>query len=308
MGKSLNGINFASLFSPAEIICQTPTVERNKVFMEILRVLAYNRGIGNVDMAFRALVKREEETSTMVAPGIALPHARLEAVDNLLIGVATSERGIRMSDGDDGIAKLLILILAPKDAPGLYLQAVSSLTRILKDPTVVSHVSGLKTSEDVWRFFNRGGLILPNYVCARDIMTHEIATLQETDTLEHAIDMFVKCNVTELPVVDKNGDLVGMVTEGELLRVCLPDYILWMEDLSPIINFQPFAEVLRNEGKTWLSEIMSFDFATVSEDAPAIQVAKEIAKRGVREVFVVREKRLVGMITLQDFINKVLRE
>ena len=66
--------------------------------------------------------------------------------------------------------------------------------------------------------------------------------------------------------------------------------------------------MLRNEEKTWLSEIMSFDFATISEDAPAIQVAKEITRRGVREVFVVREKRLVGIITLQDFINKVLRQ
>ena len=308
MVSSLNGINFASLFSQAEILCKTSEVERDKVFMGLLQLLAYNRGIGNVNIAFNTLVEREKEVPTIVAPGIAMPHARLEGVDNLVVAVATSENGIRMSEGPDCIAKLLILILVPKDTPGLYLQAVSSLSRILKDPTVVSHVSGLSTSEDVWRFFNRGGLILPDCVCAGDIMTRDMATMQNTDTLEHAIDMFVKHNLTELPVVDKDGDLVGMVTEAELLRVCLPDYILWMEDLSPIINFQPFAEVLRNEEKTWLSEIMSFDFVTVSEDAPAIQVAKEITKRGIRQVFVVREKKLVGMITLQNFINKVLRQ
>jgi CBS domain-containing protein len=81
-----------------------------------------------------------------------------------------------------------------------------------------------------------------------------------------------------------------------------------MDDLSPIIDFQPFANVLRNESSTWLTEIMSREYAVVSEDTPAMQVAKEITKVGAREAYVVRDKRLVGVVTLQRFLDKVLRD
>ena len=92
MVSSLNGINFASLFSPAEILCQTSEVGRDKVFIDLLQMLAYNRGIGNVDTALHALVAREQESPTIVAPGIAMPHARLEGVDNLVVAVAAAHR------------------------------------------------------------------------------------------------------------------------------------------------------------------------------------------------------------------------
>ena len=308
MTDVVNGNNFAALFSAKEVLCRTPLVERDPVIQELLRLLAYYRGIGNVDEALQAVLAREEEMSTLVAPGIAMPHARLASVTNLAVAVATSPQGIRFREGDEGRVRLVILILTPKDQPGAYLQAVSSLTKILKDPSVVPAVVGLKTAEEVWRFFDRGGLILPDHVCAGDIMNRDVVTLQETDTLQHAIDMLVHHRMIDMAVVDKSGDLVGVVSAYELLRVCLPDYILWMEDLSPIINFEPFAEILRNEGKTWLAEIMSFDYATVAEDAPAVQVAKEITKHGARAVYVMRGEQLVGVITLQDFMNKVLRE
>jgi CBS domain-containing protein len=109
-------------------------------------------------------------------------------------------------------------------------------------------------------------------------------------------------------VIDKDGDLVGSVSAYELLRVCLPDYILWMDDLSPILNFEPFAAILRNESSTWLAEIMSREYIAVSEKEPAIQVAKEITKHHQNLAYVTRDKKLVGVITLPQFVGKVLRE
>jgi CBS domain-containing protein len=82
-----------------------------------------------------------------------------------------------------------------------------------------------------------------------------------------------------------------------------------MEDLTPVLNFEPFAEILRHEAKVPLVEIMLFQdrYATVDVKSPAIQVAKVMMRRDVRQVYVVRDKRLLGVITIQDFIHKVLR-
>jgi CBS domain-containing protein len=132
--------------------------------------------------------------------------------------------------------------------------------------------------------------------------------LQEHDTMERAIDLFVRHRVSEVPVIDKDGELIGVVSTHELLRVCLPDYVLWMDDLTPIINFEPFAQILRMESQTWLAEIMTSDYATIDENAPAVQVAKEITRQQTDIAYVMRGKVLVGIVSLATFLSKVLRE
>jgi mannitol/fructose-specific phosphotransferase system IIA component (Ntr-type)/predicted transcriptional regulator len=304
-----NGIQFSSLFSPSEVVCQTEQQDRDALFMELLRLLAYQRGIGNVNEAYEAVLERENDVATIVAPGMAMPHARLEAIHQIVVAVATSKEGIVYDPKKpDNRVKLIVLTLAPKDAPGAYLQAISCLAKICKDPSTADVVANLAEPEQVWSFFDKGGLFLPDHLEARDVMDKTEVKLQEHDTLERAIDLFVHHRLNQLPVVDKDGDLIGVVSTYELLRVCLPDYILWMEDLTPIMNFEPFAEILRKESKTWLTEIMTSEYATVQDSAPAIQVAKEITRQHATRAYVVREKKLLGVVSLETFLNKILRE
>ena len=309
MAVEQNGIQFSSLFSPTEVICQTEEHDRDTLFMDLLRTLAYQRGIGSVNEAYEAVLARENDVATVVAPGMAMPHARLEAIREIVVAVATSKDGIVYDHKKpDNRVKLIVLTLAPKDAPGAYLQAISCLAKICKDPSAAETVAAIETPEQVWAFFNKGGVVLPDHLRALDVMDKVKVKLQENDTLERAIDLFVQHRLNELPVVDKDGDLVGVVSTYELLRVCLPDYILWMEDLTPIMNFEPFAEVLRKESKTWLAEIMTSEYATVQGSAPAIQVAKEITRERAHRAYVVRDKRLLGVVSLETFLSKILRE
>ena len=303
---SASSLHFSSFFTPAEIICQTPLAERDAVIMQLLKRLAYNRGIGNVDQAFHAVLEREKADSTVLSSCLALPHARLDSVETLRVAVATSEQGIDFHDGV--IVHIVVLVLVPKDQPSLYLQALASLAKICQNKEAFGEAAKMKDPEDVWRFFDRGGLILPPYVCARDIMVNDVIKLMDNDTLKQAIDLFIEHHLIDLPVVDRDGDLVGVVAAKELLRVCLPDYVLWMDDLSPILHFEPFANVLTNEGITWLAEIMSQNYAVVNEDAPAIQVAQEMTKKNTQQVYVLRGKKLIGVVTLPHFLNKVLRD
>ncbi|MBN1787000.1 MAG: PTS sugar transporter subunit IIA, partial [Sedimentisphaerales bacterium] len=307
-GKTNNIVRFSSLFTPEHIICQTDMTDRDKILSKLLEKLAMVKGIGNVEEAYNAVIERENEIPTVVGPGIAMPHARLEAVSQITVGIATSKEGINYAATVKGQVKLIILTLVPKTAPGAYLQAMSSLAKICQDPETANTVSGLEKPEDIWRFFDRGGVVLSEYLHACDIMNPVTVKLQEYDTLERAIDLFVRHRVRDVPVVDGEGDFIGVVTTHELLRVCLPDYILWVEDLTPIINFEPFAEILRKESNTWLAEIMTDEYAIVSEKAPAAQVVKEMARRHVDHAYVLRDKRLIGVVSLAVFLDKILRE
>ncbi len=305
--NKINGVDFSTLFQPGQIICRTESADRDAVLHEMLHLLYQQNKIADIDNTLRLLLELEDQTPAIVCSGLAVPHLRLELLNTIAIAIATSPDGIAYA-ADSVPVKLLILILAPKAAPGSYLQALSSLTKICQNPEVVEKIARLPTRGDIWEFFHRHGMVLPDYLSARHIMEPVGVKLHEHDTLEDAIDLFVRHNIEELPVVDNDGDLIGVVSAHELLRVCLPDYILWMEDLSSVLNFEPFAELLRKESKTWLAEIMTNDYATVSEDAPAVQVAREMARLVTNHGYVLKDKKLVGVVALEKFLKKILRE
>ena len=104
------------------------------------------------------------------------------------------------------------------------------------------------------------------------------------------------------------GYLVGVASARALLRLCIPDYLLWMEDLSGFSDFQPFETLLRKESHTWLSDITDDDYASVQADGPAIAVAEAMARRGTDTCYVLDGARLVGVVTLPRFLHNVFRD
>ena len=306
--NSNGGIHFSSLFSPNHILCQTDLTDRDDIIMKLLRMLALEKGIGNVQTAFDAIMDNERVMPSVMTPGMAVPHARLEALTDIVVGIATSKKGISYSEGIADNVHVITLILSPKAAPGSHLQALSSLSKIFQEQDSVSKLASLETTNEIWKFFDSGGVVLPDYVTTRDVMLPVKVKLHENDTLAHAIDLFIRHGRIDLPVVDNDDELVGVVTTYELLRVCLPDYILWMDDLTPILNFEPFAELLRNESRTWLVDIMTSDYAAVEVDKPAIQIVKELTRWRVDHAYVLDGRKLVGVVSLERFLRQIMRE
>ena len=303
-----NPKEFVDFLDPADILCQTPIASRDELIMEMLKRLAFNHGIGNVPAIYEAVQERETFGATVVSRGIAIPHARISSVRTPYVAVATIPHGLKFNGDDVAPVKLVLLVLVPKDQPSVYLQIIAALAKIFQSESAADNAAGLTTTEALVNFFRRGGLLLPNFICAGDIMEPVTFKLHDTNSLKDAIDMFVAQNVLEIPVVDKDGDLTGVVTADALLRVCMPDYLLWMDDLSPILLFEPFVNVLRNEESTWLAEILHQEFSAVQVDQPAIAVAEAMTKRNASACYIVKEKKLLGVITLPHFLNKVLRD
>ena len=171
MATEKDSIRFSALFSPAEVVCQTRETERDKALLEMLRRLARRREIGEVKEAYEAVLARENDLPTVVAPGMAMPHAKLEAIDEVLVAITTSKEGIVYdSNQSDNRIKLIVLTLAPRAAQEAYLQAIGGLAKICRDPSTAEVVAGLTTPEQVWAFFDRGDAISPGSLRPRGAM------------------------------------------------------------------------------------------------------------------------------------------
>lgn len=304
-------LDAAAVFTEDEVLCHTKIADGGKLFEALVGLLSAREPSFDSAAAVRAIREREALAPTVIAPGVAMPHARLADLDRTLVAVATSVEGIKLSpDGEP--ARLVILVLTPSTAPAAYLSVVASISRLLRQPSFTEEVVAAGTATSVEALF-RGAHrdpSLPPYVCAADMMGPPLATLRETDSVKDAIDLILRTGYTDIPVVDKEGDLVGVATAQAILGICLPDYLLWMEDLSRYSNFEPFGMLLGKESSTWLADITDDEtYAVVTADRPAIAVAEAMARRKTNICFVTDgTNKLVGAVTLKRFLHNVFRD
>lgn len=89
--------------------------------------------ITNYEMFLKDVLEREKLTTTGIGDGVAIPHARTDAVTGFVIAFGKSEKGVEFDSLDGKRARLLFLMGTPKTA-GLdeYLVLLAHLTRLLK--------------------------------------------------------------------------------------------------------------------------------------------------------------------------------
>jgi len=120
---------------------------------------------------------------------------------------------------------------------------------------------------------------------AEKVMQREVISVLSHATIEDTIGLLRKFDISGAPVMDKGGLLVGVISEFALLEVIY----------DPSIRSAPVAR------------FMTRDVLTVTEQTPLSDVATVFVVHRVRRVPVVRDGRLVGLISRPDILNYVLR-
>lgn len=272
---------------------------------ELSKLLSKNTAGIEFKEVTEAVIAREKIVPTVVGPGLAVPHARMSTVKQLTIALGTSIKGIDFKAGKMPPVNVVILILTPKDDPGLHLQVLAALAKDFKDPETVRKLAAMETPSEILKFFQMTESELPGYLRAKDVMNDNPLTLQEGDTLNKAIETFALNKILDIPIVDPEGDLRGIVSIEDILKLSLPEHLLWLDDLSPILKFEPFADLLRNDDETKIADFMRENPVSVEEELPAIQLAKIFIMSNTRQILVTKGSKLVGAVNLNGFSTKL---
>jgi CBS domain-containing membrane protein len=129
----------------------------------------------------------------------------------------------------------------------------------------------------------------------RDLMTDRVFTLQSGDDLENLYDLMDDRHVRHVPIVDSDGDLVGLVTQRDLSRRALGS----REDLP--LSLQK--DLLR---RRQVREIMATEVDTIEPDADLSEAAEMLLENKIGCLPVVEGAHLVGIITEADFVRHFL--
>lgn len=126
-------------------------------------------------------------------------------------------------------------------------------------------------------------------------MSKRPITVTEETSLPEALELMRREKIRRLPVLDKHGKLVGIVTELDLLRA----------SPSPATTLSIY-EIPYLLSKIKMREIMTREVITVTEDTPIEEAARIMADHKIGGLPVMRDNKLVGIITETDIFKLML--
>ncbi len=127
----------------------------------------------------------------------------------------------------------------------------------------------------------------------RDVMTHEVATLERNDRLSTADNVMRLGRIRHMPVLE-DGTLVGLVTQRDLFRGALLKALGYGSKAE-----QTMLDTLA------VKEVMATDLVTIAPDATLQEAARIMAERKIGCLPVVENEKLVGILTEGDFVALV---
>ena len=121
---------------------------------ELARVFEGSEVCSNVDELVSALKEREEIMTTGIGFGIAVPHAKIRAVNKIAFAIEISRKGIDFDSIDGNSVNLIILVAAGERQHKEYLKLLSQIMGLLRDENVRRQVISAKEPEKIMELFS----------------------------------------------------------------------------------------------------------------------------------------------------------
>ena len=125
--------------------------DRDGVIKELVAALekAGKLGSSNAATIARAVIKRENEASTGIGKGVAVPHVKHKSVDGVIAAIGCSSEGVDFSSLDKQPVYSVILLLSPSDNPDRHLQAMESIFKNLQKDDFRRFLRQAQTAEQI---------------------------------------------------------------------------------------------------------------------------------------------------------------
>ena len=122
---------------------------KTDVLRELLDILVAAGAVNDETAAYNALLERESKGSTGLEAGIAIPHAKTDAVESIQIAIGISPEGIDFQALDGQPSKVFFLILAAPDQSGPHVEALSEIARMTRSAAFMRALVGSLNAREV---------------------------------------------------------------------------------------------------------------------------------------------------------------
>lgn len=258
-------------------------------------------GAFSAETVRNAIYDREKLGSTAFPDGIAIPHGRLENFDDTVIGICIPKNPV-LYDGMQ--IKFFSIEVTSKAGLAVYIQSLATFLKVARDKELYAKLLAAHSVKEFLSLLE--DVRVKKEIEVGDIMTSEVITVSPDQTLKDVINTFYAHNICYVPVV-ADGKIIGEITINELFKQCIPDYARMIGTLSFMSSFKPFEDLLLNEDKILVKDVMQKIEVQLAPDSPVFEAVLELNKIHRRYLPVIKNNAVVGVVSYKDILYKVLR-
>ncbi len=133
-----------------DLVCELDDdLDKQSVLKKLVDVLKEKGILQNPQEAYDALLEREKLGSTGVGEEVAIPHAKLKSIEDVIILLAISRKGVDFESLDNQPVKIFFLVLAPVKKMNLHLKTLARISRLIKSTDFKERVLKSQSKDEV---------------------------------------------------------------------------------------------------------------------------------------------------------------
>jgi len=294
----------ASFLEAHNILFENRVLTKEQVYKQLVDRLCSQYKLPVCGSKLLELIfQREEEVSSAYPTGIAIPHIRMDGLNDTLIAMTFLQNpldynGIKVS--------WVVLILTDKTSSKTYLNIVAALLKLSKDKEAMAALASAGDGYSVIQYLKRKEVEVKKDVTVADIMVQEPIAVQPQNSLRELINLMGTHRVAGMPVVDETGKYLGEVNVLNLLKVGVPNYVMMLDNLSFLASYEPLENLFGKQDILFVKDIMTTGDVFIRPESSIIEAVFLMFSQNKRYLSVVKEEKLVGLVTAMDILIKVI--
>jgi fructose-specific phosphotransferase system IIA component len=146
-------MRLAGLLSADTITLSLEHGDKNGVIEELVGLAMASGKIKNRSTVLKAVMDREELGSTGLEKGVAVPHGKTKAVQDLVMALGISKEGLDFKAQDNKPSHLFFLLLAPEAEAGPHVKALAQIARLTNNPDFRESLLKARSPEEAIQIF-----------------------------------------------------------------------------------------------------------------------------------------------------------
>ena len=144
-------MNLSKYITPKTISMNLQGTTPDEILKEMVELLcrAGKMDASHKDDAIKALLRREKLMSTGLQNGVAIPHAKTGAVDDLVGAMGIKKEGINFGALDGKPSCIFVMTLSPKSGPAPHVPFLAEVAKILQDEQTCKQIAEAKNAHEV---------------------------------------------------------------------------------------------------------------------------------------------------------------
>lgn len=146
-------INLLDILSPDSVKVPLAANDKQPAIDELVDLLAQAGRITDPDTVKRVVWEREQQRSTGIGEGLAIPHGKSDASPSLVMAVGRPAAPIEFSAIDGKPVRLLILLISPPNRTSEHIQTLGKISRMMVDPSMRRRAYNAESAESLYQLF-----------------------------------------------------------------------------------------------------------------------------------------------------------